>query len=68
MGSKETIHGSYHITLADEINRILTMLKEIGIHDATKLEATALIAEKNKRAKMSEIDVKNFFMSLRGLR
>lgn len=68
MGSKETIHGSYHITLGEEISRILNMLKEIGIHDATKLEATALIAEKNKRAKMSETDVKSFFMGLRGLR
>lgn len=65
--SKKTIHGSYHFTLAEEINRILEMLKEIGIRDATKLEATALIAEKNKRAKMSERDVRDFLGALRGL-
>ena len=68
MSKKDTIHGSYHISLASEINRMLEMLKEAGIRDATKLEATALIAEKNKRARMSNSDVFDFISGLRGLR
>jgi len=61
-------HGAYHSELANEISRMLKMLDEIGIKDATKIEATALIAEKNKRAKMSKLEVFKFFEELRGLR
>ena len=67
MSEKTTIHGSYHSSLGEEITRILEMLKNIGIRDATKLEATALIAEKNKRAKMSEHDVRDFLSALSGI-
>jgi hypothetical protein len=67
MKERKTIHGAYDSSLGEEITRILEMLKNIGIRDATKLEATALIAEKNKRAKMSEHDVRYFLASLRGL-
>lgn len=67
MEKRRTIHGAYDSSLGEEISRILEMLKNIGIRDATKLEATALIAEKNKRAKMSEQDVRSFLSSLRGL-
>lgn len=40
----------------------------MGIKNPTKLEASALIAEKNKRAKMSTSEVKDFFARLRGLK
>lgn len=61
-------HGAYHSELANEISRMLKMLEEIGIRDATKIEATALIAEKNKRAKMTKSEVFKFFEVLRGLK
>ena len=66
MGNVE--HGAYHSELANEIKRMLKMLGEIGIKNATKIEATALIAEKNKRAKMSKSEVYKFFEELRGLK
>jgi hypothetical protein len=68
MSRKNTRHGAYDVSLANEIERIINNLKEVGIKRVTILEATALIAEKNKRAKMTNREVKTFFEELRGLR
>lgn len=68
MGKANTTWGAYDTSLEIEINRILNQLKDLGIRNATKLEATALIAEKNKRAKMSVVEVRNFLAVLRGLK
>jgi hypothetical protein len=68
MGKSNTKWGAYDTSLEIEINRILNQLKDLGIRNATKLEATALIAEKNKRAKMSVHEVREFFAVLRGLK
>jgi hypothetical protein len=67
MGRQNTHYGAYDISLKLEIERILTNLKEIGIKNPTILEATALIAEKNKKAKMTFKEVRNFFERIRGL-
>jgi hypothetical protein len=68
MSRKNTRYGAYDVSLANEIERIINNLKEVGIKRVTILEATALIAEKNKRAKMTNREVKTFFEELRGLR
>lgn len=61
------IHGAYDESLAEEIHRIIELLKQMGVQNPTKLEATAIIAEKNKRALMKEIEVKKFISKLRGI-
>lgn len=68
MSKKDTIHSAYHISLEKEIHRILDNLKEVGIKSPTKLEATALIAYKNQKAKMNVKEVFNFFSQLRGVK
>jgi|GEM_PF-4005108 hypothetical protein len=68
MGSTTTIHSHYHINLEDEIIRTSKQLEEFGIHGVTKMEATAFIAEKNRRAKMPLSDVRDFFAKFRGLK
>jgi hypothetical protein len=67
-GRKNTIYGAYDISLKEEIQRIIENLKKLGIKKPTILEVTALIAQKNKRAKMSEKEVRLFFEQERGLR
>lgn len=67
MSRANTRHGAYHVLLADEITRILKQLQEMGIKNPSKLEATALIAEKNKKAKMTRDEVKNFLIKIRGI-
>jgi len=67
MSNKTTIHSHYHINLEEEINRTSEQLEELGIHHVTKMEATAFIAEKNKRAKIPLGDVRKFFANIRGI-
>lgn len=61
-------HGAYDSTLEDEIHRTLNELANIGIKNSTKIEASALIAEKNKRARMTVGEVKDFIAERRGMR
>ena len=46
---------------------MLNGVKELGIRDPTKLEITALIAEKNQKAKMTKLEVFKFFERIRGV-
>jgi len=68
MSIKTTIHSHYHINLEKEILRTEKQLEELGIHRITKMETTAFIAEKNKRAKMPVAEVKDFFSKFRGIK
>jgi len=68
MSLKTTIHSHYHINLEDEIIRTSKQLEDLGIHGITKMEATAFIAEKNRRAKMPISEVRDFFSRFRGLK
>ena len=68
MGRSNTVWGAYDSSFEDEINRTREQLIEMGIKGATKLEITALIAKKNKMAKMNKSEVINFFSKCRGLR
>lgn len=68
MKSNEIIHSAYHISLEEEIRRILTNLKNIGIKNPTKIEASALIAFKNQKARMNNRDVFGFISKMRGLK
>jgi hypothetical protein len=67
MSRENTRYGAFDVTLDDEIHRILEQLKEIGIKNPTKLEASAVIAEKNKRAKMLTTEIRSFISHLRGV-
>ena len=67
MANRNTIHGAYDISLKDEIERMLNSVKELGIENPRILEITALIAEKNKRAKMTKLEVFKFFERIRGV-
>jgi hypothetical protein len=68
MARSNTTYGAYDISLKEEIERIIDKLKEIGIRNPTKMEASALIAEKNRKAKMNVLEVKEFFSKLRGIK
>jgi len=68
MSRENTRYGAYDVSFEEEISRTLEELKKLGIRNATKLEVTALIANKNKLAKMEELKVKDFFERMRGLK
>lgn len=68
MSGRDTVHGAFHINLDVEIKRVLNNLSKIGIMEPTKLEASALIAEKNKRAVMSKREVFDFISRMRGVK
>ena len=68
MTNKKIIHSAYHISLEEEIRRILDNLKSLGIQNPTKIEASALIAYKNQKAPMKTDEVFKFISKMRGLR
>ena len=61
-------HGAYHIDFEKEIMRMMEALRKIGIKEPNKIETSAFIAYKNKRAKMQKTEVYDFFKNLRGLK
>lgn len=67
MGRKDTIWGAFHLNLDVEIDRVIKELERIGIEHPTKLEASALIAERSKRLRMSDGDAKDYIKYLRGV-
>lgn len=68
MARINTRYGAYDVTLENEIHRIMENVSSLGIKNVNKLEASALIAEKNKKAKMTTLEVREFFARLRGLK
>jgi hypothetical protein len=68
MARRNTFWGAYDTSLKEEIDRMVEAVREIGIREPNKLEISALIAEKNKRAKMTKLEVFKFFERIRGIR
>jgi hypothetical protein len=62
------IHSAYHIDLAKEITRLKDSVIKLGINNPSNIEITALIAHKNKKAKMDKLEVFSFFRNIRGIR
>lgn len=60
--------GRYDSSLEDRLQQLFSQLENIGIRNVTKVEATALMVEKEKRARMPESEVRDFFARLRGLK
>lgn len=67
MGRGDTFHGAFHVNLGAEIERVLEELEKLGFQHPTKLEASALIAERSKRFSMTNRDVGNFMKRMRGI-
>jgi hypothetical protein len=67
MARRNTFYGAYDISLEEEMKRMLEGVKALGIQHANKMEVSALIAEKNKKAKMSKLEVFDFFKRIRGV-
>lgn len=61
------IHSAYHFSLEDEINRLKEAIVKLGVNNPSKIEITALIAYKNKKAVMPKNEVLGFFKNMRGL-
>jgi hypothetical protein len=68
MARSNTRYGAFDVSLEDEIKRIMDSVEGLGIRNVNKIEASALIAEKNRKAKMSTLEVREFFARLRGLK
>lgn len=67
MPRENTVWGAYDRSLDEEITRVIEKLKELGIRNPTKIEATALIAQSNKKTKISTLEIKEFFRRIRGV-
>ena len=67
MGRGDTFHGAFHTNLEVEIERVIQELEKLGLQSITKLEASALIAERSRRFSMNNKDVKDFIGHLRGM-
>jgi hypothetical protein len=68
MARLNTCYGAYDVSLKDEIERILKGVQNLGIRNPNKLEVSALIAQKNRKAKMTKQEVVDFFERFRGIR
>lgn len=66
MSKGDIVHDAYHKNLVDEIRRVLLDCEKIGIFLNKKL-ASALVAEKSKKGKMSEFEIKEFIKKMRGI-
>lgn len=62
------IHGAYHSDFGKEIERLKVALEKAGINNPSKIEITALIAYKNRKAKMDRGEVIGFFKMIRGIK
>lgn len=66
MNKDEIVHDAFHKNLVEEIKRVLLDCEKIGIFLNKKL-ASALVAEKSKRGKINEFEIKEFIKHLRGI-
>ena len=62
------IHSAYHKDLGTEIERLKEAVIKVGVIEPSNIEITALIAHKNKKAKMERQEVIDFFRSIRGVK
>jgi len=68
MTSANTIRGHYDIELKKELDRMCEGMKKIGIRSPTKLEASWLIAKRNKKVIMSSKELKKLISEFRGIK
>ena len=59
------IHGAYHVDFDIELQRMREALIKLGINEPNKIEISAFLAYKSKRAKIESKDVFDFFHKLR---
>ena len=67
MSRGDTFHGAFHVDLEKEIERVIEELKNMGVQGPTKLEASALIAERSHNFIMSKQNILSFIKRQRGL-
>jgi len=59
------IHGAYHADFDKELQRMREALIKIGINEPNKIEISAFLAYKSKKAKVNSKDVFDFFNKIR---
>jgi len=67
MARNNTFWGAYDISLEDELKEHQKKLKEMGISNPSKMEASALVARKAHQGKLSEKEIKRIIGKRRGL-
>jgi len=67
MARNNTFWGAYDISLENELKEHQKKLKEMGIANPSKMEASALVARKAKKGKLSEAEIKKIIAKRRGL-
>lgn len=67
MKRSEIRWGAFNIKLDVEIDRVIKELERIGVKNPTRLEASALIAERSKRMVMTDHQAMEFVKQLRGI-
>jgi len=67
MGRKNTFWGAYDISLEEELKEHQRKLREMGINNPSKMEASELIAKKAHKGKLSEMEIKRIIGKRRGL-
>ena len=67
MARRSTFYGAYDISLEEELKEHQRKLKEIGISNPSKMEASVLVAKKAKKSKLSEAEIKKLIGKRRGL-
>jgi hypothetical protein len=64
----KTVWGHFDESLEKEIERVVKELQKRGIPKPTKKEASALIALRNNIAYMSDKEIKEFILKVRGFK
>jgi len=67
MGRKETVWGARHIAEAEEIKRIINEYNKLFNIQITKLEASAILAERSKSVFWDKNEARKILERLRGL-
>jgi len=68
MARRDTFWGAYDISLEKELKEYQKKMKEIGIKNPTKMDASVLVAKKAKMVKLYPFEIKDIIMKRRGLR
>lgn len=67
MARRDTFWGAYDISLEKELRDYQKKMREIGIKKPTKMEASCIVANKAKKTKLSQMEIKRIVMRRRGL-
>jgi len=64
MAKRDYVRGGFHTSLAKEINRVFVECENAGIF-LNKKEASAVVAEKSKRGRMSLIEIQEYIKRIK---